>query len=491
MKYVRLLKERYSLIMNYTGVMMIGCSVVLALPVLLLIFYPFEVEYAAAFLIPAAIAALSGFLLRRFFKGGEEAALSLHEGGIIIVLAWFASIVFSSLPFMIAGLLGFSEAFFESVSGWTTTGLSMMDVSSTPHLFLFWRSLMQFVGGAGIAVVMLSAIIGPLGPGLYNAEGRSDLLLPNVRRSTRLIVTIYFGYTALGTVLYAICGMGLFDSVNHAMSALSTGGFSTRVGSIGEYNSLPIEAVTIALMILGTVNFAASYLFLRGRFKQFFKISELRFGALLLLISIPLVSIFSLSQVYGSLPKAFRVGLFELTSALSTTGFSITSYASWGSLALFMLIIFMIVGGGTGSTAGGAKQYRIMLLAKSVLWNIRRYSKPGNYTSRYYVYRPDGKFYLTKNHFIETANYVSLYIMTFLIGVVIITASGYSLKDAMFEFASSLGTVGLSVGVTSPDAPLVVTWTQIVGMILGRLEFFVIFYSMARVIRDAKHILKN
>ena len=195
--------------MNYTGVMMIGCSVVLALPVLLLIFYPFEVEYAAAFLIPAAIAALSGFLLRRFFKGGEEAALSLHEGGIIIVLAWFASIVFSSLPFMIAGLLGFSEAFFESVSGWTTTGLSMMDVSSTPHLFLFWRSLMQFVGGAGIAVVMLSAIIGPLGPGLYNAEGRSDLLLPNVRRSTRLIVTIYFGYTVLGTVLYAICGMGL------------------------------------------------------------------------------------------------------------------------------------------------------------------------------------------------------------------------------------------------------------------------------------------
>ncbi len=119
---------------------------------------------------------------------------------------------------------------------------------------------MQFVGGAGIAVVMLSAIIGPLGPGLYNAEGRSDLLLPNVRRSTRLIVTIYFGYTVLGTVLYAICGMGLFDSVNHAMSALSTGGFSTRVGSIGEYNSLPIEAVTIALMILGTVNFAASYL---------------------------------------------------------------------------------------------------------------------------------------------------------------------------------------------------------------------------------------
>jgi trk system potassium uptake protein TrkH len=350
---------------------------------------------------------------------------------------------------------------------------------------------MQFVGGAGIAVVMLSAIIGPLGPGLYNAEGRSDLLLPNVIKSTRLIISIYSGYTLAGTILYIFAGMNWFDAINHAMAALSTGGFSTRAGSIGEFNSLAIEIITIILMILGTINFAAHYLLIRGRFKEFFRIDELRFGTVLLACAIPIASFFSLVGIYDSVPETIRTGIFEFTSALSTTGFSVTSYTRWGSLPVFLMIIMMIIGGGSGSTAGGMKQYRVMLLFKSMIWNIARYNKPGNYTSRYYVYRPEGKLFLTKNHFIEAVNFISLYIFTYIVGVVIISANGYSLRDAMFEFASSLGTVGLSVGITSPNAPLQVTWTQTVGMLLGRLEFFVVFYSIVRLAKNTVYIFKK
>ncbi|WP_334103253.1 TrkH family potassium uptake protein [Mesotoga prima] len=462
---------------------------ILLVPLALLPFFPEETVLAWSFLIPSSIALVSGLLLKLAKRRDEKVVLTLHEGGIIIVISWLAITFLSALPFIVSRQLNFSNSIFESVSGWTTTGLSMVDVESTPYIFLFWRSLMQFVGGAGIAVVMLSAIIGPLGPGLYNAEGRSDLLLPNVKKSTRLIVSIYSGYTVAGTLLYMLAGMNWFDAINHAMAALSTGGFSTKANSIGQFNSLAIEITTIILMTLGTVNFAAHYLLLKGRLKEFFRISELRFGTLLLALAIPIVSFLSLSGIYGSVPKAIRIGFFEFTSALSTTGFSTASYAGWGSLPILLMIMMMIIGGGSGSTAGGAKQYRIMLLFKSIIWNIQRYGKPGNYTSRYYVFRPEGKIYLTKNHFIETVNFITLYIFTYMIGVFIIAANGYSIRDAMFEFASSLGTVGLSVGVTSPKAPLTVTWTQIIGMLLGRLEFFVIFYSIARIARDSKYVL--
>lgn len=468
-----------------------GCGAILLLPVILIPFFPEEYNQIWSFLIPSFFSFLIGRLLYSKRNNNKKVILTLHEGGIIIVISWLAVIFFSALPFIISKELNFSNAIFESVSGWTTTGLSMVDVANTSHLFLFWRSLMQFVGGAGIAVIILSSIIGPLGPGLYNAEGHSDLLIPNIIKSTRLIITIYLGYTLSGTILYIIAGMSWFDAINHSMAALSTGGFSTKVESIGGFNNILIEFITIILMILGNINFAAHYLLFKRKFKDFFKISEIRFGALLLGCLIPIAACFSLVNIYGSLPKALRISIFELTSALSTTGFSTVNYLKWGSFPLFLLIILMLIGGGAGSTAGGIKQYRVMLIFKSMIWNIKRYGKPRNFKSKYYIYRPEGKVFLTKNHFIETTNYVTLYIFAYIVGVIIITINGYSLKDAMFEFASTLGTVGLSVGITSPTAPLSVTWTQIIGMIFGRLEFFVIFYSFTRIVKDTKYFVKR
>lgn len=491
MLYLEQLKHRYELIIGYVGTIILGLGVVLLLPLLLLPIYPSEVGDIKFFIIPSIISIILGYIMRKNIKLAKDVTLTIQEGGVIVIFSWIITILISALPFMLSGQLNFTQGIFESVSGWTTTGLSVVDVTESSHIFLLWRSLMQFFGGAGLAVVMLSAIIGPHGLGLYEAEGRSDKLLPNVTRSTKVIMAIYSSYVLAGIILYIIAGMDWFGAINHSIAALSTGGFSTEVNSIGAYNSLSIELITMILMIAGTINFAAHFLLLRGKFKKFLKIGEIRFMFFLFSLSIPIVAFISLRGLYGSLSKGIRVAAFEVISALSTTGFSTVGYGDWNYFAVFILIILMIIGGGAGSTAGGIKQYRIYVMIKSLIWNIKSYFTPKNAIKEDYINRPEGKYYVTDKHVTQISNFITIYIICYIIGVLIMVGHGYSLQDSMFEFASSLGTVGLSVGITSSDAPVVILWTEIIGMMLGRLEFFVIFFAGIKVIRDGKFIIKN
>ncbi|WZL72024.1 TrkH family potassium uptake protein [Clostridiaceae bacterium 35-E11] len=491
MLYIKQLRDRYQLIIGYVGTIAIGVGIALLIPLLILPIYRNEANEIWYFIIPSALAITIGFVMRSRRKHSGDATLTLQEGGIIVVLSWLLTAIFSALPFIISGKLNFTQAIFEAVSGWTTTGLSVVDVTKTSHMFLLWRSLMQFFGGAGLAVVMLSAIIGPHGLGLYNAEGRSDKLLPNVTKSTKLIMVIYSGYVIAGTVLYMVAGMPWFDSINHSIAAVSTGGFSTEANSIGAYNSLPIELITIILMLLGTTNFAAHYVLLKGEIKKFFKIGEIRFMFFLLAVFIPIVSFLSLIKLYETVGKSIRIGAFELISALTTTGFSTVGYLDWNNFAVFIMIILMIIGGGAGSTAGGLKQYRVYVLLKSLIWDIKGYLLPRNTVRQNYVNRPEGKYYVSRDHILEISNFTTLYIITYAIGVGILLLHGYPLRDSMFEFASSLGTVGLSVGVTSPDAPGMVLWAETFSMMLGRLEFIVIFFASMKIVKDIKLIYKS
>jgi trk system potassium uptake protein TrkH len=491
MLFIEQLKERYRIIIGYVGTIIIGVGVVMFLPLTIIFAYPDEISTIPCFSLPAISIIILGLFFRKIYHKREDITLTITEGGIIVIFSWFIAMFFSSIPFLLGTNLNFTQAFFESVSGWTTTGLSVINVKEINHVFLLWRSLMQFFGGAGIAVIMMSAIIGPLGTGLYHAEARTDKLLPNVIRSTKLITKIYFSYTMAGFLLYVLAGMPWFDSIIHSLSALSTGGFSSQVESIGFYNNIKIEAVSIVLMLLGTTNFGAHYLLLRGNFRKFFKIGEVRLNLVLLSLSIPIVTYFFLINIYGSIGKSIRVGIFEIVSALSTTGYSTTGYLNWPAFPFFVLIILMIIGGGTGSTAGGFKQYRFLILLKSLYWNIKRFFLPDRIVTKHYVNRPDGKFFIPKSHFIEISNFFTLYIITFSLGTLIISSFGYELKDAMFEFASALGTVGLSIGITSASAPKGVLWTQIVGMILGRLEFMVVFYAIIKIFRDMSFIARK
>ncbi|MFO7819693.1 MAG: TrkH family potassium uptake protein [Halanaerobacter sp.] len=492
MRYKMIIKERYKLLLHYIGTLIMGLGFFLLLPLLTIPFYPQDISYLNVFLTPSLVLLSLGYLLWKFMNPKEEeVSLSLKEGGIIVLISWLAAIFASAIPFVLAGKLNFTQAIFEAASGWTTTGLSVIDEAQTSYIFLMWRSIMQFFGGAGLIVVMLSSIIHPYGFGLYNAEGRSDQLLPHVKRSAKAIMLIYSGYTLAGIILYYLVGMGLFDAINHSIAALSTGGFSTRGASIGHWDNLGIELVTWILMLLGTTNFATHFALLKGKFRTFIKNGEVRLMTFLIALFVPILSYFSLTELYSSLPQLLRRSVFEVITAISTTGFSLDTFSTWNAFGLLSMIILMLIGGGTGSTAGGIKLYRIYLMYKSLLWEFKSYFLPQNAVEENYIWRGEKKLYIKPEYIRETANYIYLYLITYASGVLVYLAHGYGLVESMFEFASSLGTVGLSIGITAADAPASILWLETAGMILGRLEFLVIFFALAKLYKDTKYLITN
>ncbi len=482
------LSENIKIILSYIGVFLIIIGAIELIPLFTLFAYPKEFEYSIYFIIPSAIALILGYIIKKLIPIDNRKKLSLGQDALIVTLTWILATLFSAIPFLLSGKYNFTQAYFESVSGWTTTGLSVVDVELVPRIFLIHRSIMNFFGGVGIVLVMVSALSSTFGMRLYNSGGHSDNLLPNLLKSSRLILSIYTGYVISGIILYCIFGMPLFDAINHAIAALSTGGFGVKSDSIGAYNSFSIELVTIILMLLGTTNFAAHLLLVSGKFKRFFKLGEIKFMFLILGIFIPLMAFGSLNIFYGSIVKGLRVSLFEVVSALSTTGFSTVSYSQWSSFSILLMVILMLIGGGAGSTAGGIKLYRVYIMIKNIIWNIKSKFMPEHIVNQDYVYKPDRKIYLEDRDVNEAYSYAFIYIIIFFIGVGIMVSQGYSLEDSLFEFASSLGTIGLSIGITSATAPPIILWTEIIGMMFGRLEIWIIFISIIKVFKDFEDI---
>ena len=406
-----------------------------------------------------------------------------------MVLAWLSAILFGTLPFILLDGLTFTQAMFESTSGWTTTGLSVVDVTQTSQLILLYRSIMELFGGAGLAIITLSAIAGPVGASLSSAEGRSEQLAPNVRRSAKLVLIIYSGLCAFGVVALRISGVGWFDAVNHSFAALSTGGFSTRTDSIGYWDSPFVEAVTIVLMILGGMNFVTIYLLLTGKIKSVIRNGQIRLQALFIPLAAIAIFFGSAFALYPTLGKAIRVSIFEAVTALTTTGFSTVGYGDWNSFPWLAMIILMLIGGGAGSTAGGIKQLRIYILYRALLTEMKGMLLPTGAVNETKVWQGEQLQFLKSNQIRQVALFIFLYIGAFLLGAVVMTAYGYPLQDSLFEYASTLGTVGLSIGITSADAPVGVLWAQVFGMFLGRLEFFTVFVGVACLLRDIRPLV--
>ncbi len=471
-------------ILSYTGMLLQLGGLLLLTPLSVLVIWPEEYVLATGFLVPSFFLVTAGTIFRRYLGVRVPSAMSMQEGSVIVVLNWGIVCIASAVPFMMIENLDFTQALFESVSGWTTTGLSVMDVTRTSHLCLLWRSIMQLAGGAGLAIIMLASITGPVGTGMSRAEGRNEQLVPHIRASVRLVMWLYSSYATLGILAYLAAGMTPFDSVNHAFTAVATGGFSTHPSSIAHWNSIAIEAITIPLMIMGNVNFLTAYALVQGKVRAVLRNGEIRL--LMFLIPVCALAIFMLVtvNVYPTMNEAIRIAIFEPVSALTGTGFTITGYAEWGGVGLLILIALMIIGGGSGSTAGGIKQYRIYLMVMSIWWQIRRLFMPRTAVVHNYVWRGENKEYISHENMARVGSFVFLYIAIWFIGGTIIASCGYPIRDALFEFASALGTVGLSVGVTLPDAPRVVLWTETVGMFLGRLEFFVVVVGLQKLIMD-------
>jgi trk system potassium uptake protein TrkH len=490
MRYESYLRDRYRLFIGYVGGVCTVMGLLYLSPVLLLPFFPDETDQAGVFLVTGLVLTIGGFVAwKRYAANASASNLTLQEGSAVVLLVWVVGVVGGAAPFMLANDMSFTHSVFEATSGWSTTGLSLVDVTAASNLVLFFRSLLQFAGGAGLAIITISAISAIGGVGLSVAEGRTDQLVPHIRRSSTVVVSIYVGYAIAGILALRISGMGWFDAINHALTALATGGFSTHPEGIAYFDSAIIEAILIVLMILGSINFLTAYTFLRGKFRVTLRNGEIRLAAVVLAIGIPLLVAVVTLGLYATVGKAVRVAAFEAISALTGTGFSTVTYGDWQDFGMMILIILMVIGGGTGSTSGGLKQFRVYVLYKAVRWEFKRAFMPQHAVNEPALWRGDRRTLLDDQQVRLAALFVALYIMVFIAGSLVLAADGYTMRDSLFEFASTLGTVGLSTGLTTPQLPDGVIWMQSAAMFLGRLEFFAAIIGLVKISGDIKRML--
>ena len=484
--------EGYQLVAGYLGIaaMLIGCLILL--PLLFLIAYPEEAPYAVDFIAPGTASVTIGYLLFFFIRGKTRGRLRGHQDSVAILFAWIMAILVSSVPFMLTGRYGFVQAVFETTSGFSSTGLTIVDVEHCPRIFLAFRSLMLFLGGVGFVLVMTSILADRGGMRLYTAGEHGDRLGPPLLKSAKTILALYVGYAASGTLLYLILGMGWFDALNHSMAAVATGGFSTRPGGIGFYDSFPIEIVTMALMALGSTSYFVHLLIIKGKFRAWIRHSETKLSIALIAVAAPLVTALLLGGVAATLPRAARMALFQTVSALTTTGLGTTrDFASWPSASIAILILLMLIGGGAGSMAGGIKETRVVIVLKSIVWDLRdKFNHKrviGDDTIHHFGLRDA----VTDSDKFQAGLFVIVYLAIFALGTLAYGFYGYSLRDSAFEFASALGSAGFSAGISGPGAPAGVLWIGIAGMLLGRFELYVVFMGFARIVKDAADALRG
>lgn len=479
------IKQSIATANNY-GKLMVLIGLLVGIPLIILPFYPEEINYAPSFLIPSMLTVAIGVLTCYFMPNRDEQDVewvsSIHKGGRTVLFIWIFASFIGSVPFIISRELSFIHALFESVSGWSTTGLTVADVTVMPHVFLFYRSFMQYCGGLGFILIISMIFQGKQAMNMYSAEGHLDRIKPNLRHTAQTIFVLYNGFLFIGIFLYVVFGMELFDAICHTMSALSTAGFTTKAGSIGEYNSYPIETVTIILMIIGCTNFGVLLLLVQGKFRQMFKISEVRFLVGVITVFVTLSAISLVKETGVGIVEGVHDAFFGVVTIFSTTGYSTMDYSSWPPFALGLAMLLMIIGGSTGSTAGGIKLIRTYLLIRITKNNIHKRFSARQVVTAPSFYGLQGKVHIDETIVNDTIGFISCYMAVLIFGTLAITVTeGCSLFDAMFEFASAFGTVGISNGLTNAGTKTATLIIEMIGMILGRLEIFIVmagFFSI-------------
>jgi trk system potassium uptake protein len=453
-------KKDFFLIFKNLGIVMMGIGVVMLIPILVALIYG-ETDYGG-FLISGVLSILIGYIFRRSFP--DKANLRLKHGMIIAAFAWLWAALMGSVCLMFATDVSFLNAYFESMSAWTGSGLSIYpNVQILPQSVLFLRSLEQWVGGLGVVIVVIGVLIRPgtTASRLYKAEAREEKIKPSIANTVRTIWWIYLFYTVLGIVLYVLAGMSLFDAINNCFTNLSTGGMSVKNGNIGSYNSTAITIITIVLMVIGGTSFLVHYKALKGRVLDVFH--DIQFQAMIIIVTIFSILLLVVSN-FTTLNSVFFV-----VSALSCTGSNtvpISTMAGWTDFSKIVLAVSMIIGMAAGSTSGALKLIRIVTLVKGIYWEVIKILSPeGSVIPR----KIAGKS-VQDAEIKEAGSYTFLYLFLIFISWLVFMSSGYDGVDSLFEITSAQGNVGLSVGITSPTMPKIPEILLIIGMWLGRIE---------------------
>lgn len=459
---------------------------------------------ARCFLLTAALTGAVGMLLYNIGRSVKKRPLQIRDSFLVVALSWVLFSVFGMLPFLMYGSVdNVTDAFFETMSGFSTTGATILDnIDQQPHGILFWRSIMQWMGGLGVVVFTLAFIPsvakGSKKVSLFAAEAPGlsvEKLAPTMGATSRLLWIIYIALTLLCAIAYVVGPMNRFDAICHAFTTIATGGFSTHQASIGYFQSNYIECVCIVFMLLSGINFAMYHFLFNGRFDIIKRNEELRwyllailFFTLLFIMRFFFAPRFDLmtDEQLASHPQTWweriRTSLFHVVALLSNTGFqgSNYDYDLWGRLFLIPTVVMMIVGGCAGSTSGGIKMVRVIVLF--------RYMKKTVYemlhSSSVYNVKVSGQT-VDELALKRVVSFFSLFIILFMGNVVALSAMGMSMEDGAISFLTCFSNYGPGSGITGPSGNFDAIsngakWLLSFDMLVGRLEIFTILLLFTR-----------
>jgi len=428
----------------------------------------------------AAVSFGLGGLLYMPFR--RAAATQLRHGLIIAAVGWLVVAALGGLPLWLVSTSGSWEglpyadmtgAFFEAMSGFTGTGLTMaLRPDLLPRTLQWWRSFIEWVGGMGVIVLMITLIVGPgmTAANLYFAEARGEKIHPSVFSTVRTMWWIYALYTLLAIAGLWGAGMPLWDAVNHGMTVIATGGFSIWPESIGRYNSLVIELIVILAMVAGAVSFVVHYHSLQRGPRIFLADTQTRWFLVLLLAGTALLAIEHLVRAPPG--TAFRWGAFQYVSAMTCTGFQTVPLTAWSDTAKLIMVVGMVIGGAAGSTAGGIKVMRFLLLTRGASWHLKRLVQPADAVTPLRLGKQAVPEATAFRRIGEAAALATLWVFFLFLGTLLLSRfmPGFRLADVLFEVSSAQGNVGLTVGITNPTMPTAAKLVLIFNMWVGRLE---------------------
>jgi trk system potassium uptake protein TrkH len=412
----------------------------------------------------------------------DAADLRVREGFAVVACGWLVVGLLGALPTWLSGQIpSFTDAAFESISGFTTTGASILtDIAGRSHATLFWRALSHWLGGMGI-VLLAVAILPLLGVGgmqLYRAEVPgpvAERLTPRIRETAKLLWGVYVLLTVLEIAALMVTGMGPFDAVCHSFATMATGGFSNHDGSVGGYASASAEWVIIVFMFLAGTNFSLHYLALTGRWRSYLRDEEHRFYlTIVLVVTAVLCLVLVRVAFYPSWGETVRLALFQVVSILTTTGFGTADYLLWPPFAHAVLLMLMAVGGCAGSTGGGIKVVRLLILLKTAKLELRRMLHPRAVFTLWFNGRA-----LSPTLQTNVLGFFLLYMVVYGGGVLILTVGGRDLVTSIGATAATLGNIGPGLGLVGPAsnyAQLLAweKWLLMAFMLIGRLELFTV-----------------
>ncbi len=468
----------FKVIFNIIGFLLILDGIAMMLGI------PFSIYYndndILVLLISGTITSLIGFVMYYFTKGSSK-DIRKREGYIVVSLGWLAMTLFGSIPFIVHGSIpNFTDAFFETMSGFTTTGASILnDIEAMPHGLLFWRSLTQWLGGMGFIVLSLAIlpILGIGGMQLFVAEvpgPTKDKIHPRVRETAKRLWGIYVLFTFAEVILLFIGGMDFFDSVCHSLTTMATGGFSTKQSSIAHFNSPFIQYVIVLFMFMAGMNFSLHYYWLHRKLKPVTQNEEFKFYSFLIIGFTLLVTVGMLFNSNSDFELTFRESLFQVVSMITTTGFVTADYEMWGVFFHVIFFLLLFIGGSAGSTGGGIKVVRHLLLIKNSALELKRLIHPRAVIPVRY-----NKISVNQDIVFNIMAFLLFYIAIFVFGTLVLAFIGLDFLTSMGAVATSLGNVGPAIATVGPvdnfsHIPDFGKWFLSFLMLMGRLELFTV-----------------